>query len=97
MSRSSFASCVRTSRTSSPVHYHSDSRTVGGTRFAGGINFAVFLPHTQETMSEIKLVYFDLRARGEPIRLVLETAGKKYEDVRLSFEEWPAEKPSKCC
>ena len=67
-----------------------------GLRFAGGINFAVFLPHTQETMSEIKLVYFDLRARGEPIRLVLETAGKKYEDVRLSFEEWPAEKPSKC-
>ncbi|KAL8583463.1 hypothetical protein ACOMHN_044821 [Nucella lapillus] len=43
-------------------------------------------------MSEIKVVYFDLRARGEPIRLVLEAAGKKYEDVRVSFEEWPQEK-----
>ncbi|XP_076469089.1 glutathione S-transferase-like [Babylonia areolata] len=45
-------------------------------------------------MSDIKLVYFNLRARGEPIRLVLEAAGKKYEDVRLSFEQWPAEKPN---
>ncbi|KAK7102173.1 hypothetical protein V1264_020435 [Littorina saxatilis] len=45
-------------------------------------------------MSELKVVYFDLRARGEPIRLVLEAAGKKYEDVRLSFDEWPAEKPN---
>ena len=41
-------------------------------------------------MGEIKVVYFDLRARGEPIRLVLEAAGRKYEDVRISFDEWPS-------
>lgn len=44
-------------------------------------------------MSGIKLVYFDLRSRGEPIRLVLEAAGKKYEEVRVSFDEWPSVKP----
>lgn len=43
-------------------------------------------------MSEIRVVYFDLRARGEPIRLVLEAAGKKYEDVRIPFDDWPAGK-----
>ena len=45
-------------------------------------------------MSGIKVVYFNLRARGEPIRLVLEAAGKKYEDVRISFDQWPSEKES---
>lgn len=44
-------------------------------------------------MSEIKFVYFDLRARGEPIRLVLEAAGKPYQDVRIPLERWAQEKP----
>lgn len=46
-------------------------------------------------MAEIKFVYFDLRARGEPVRLVLAAAGKQWNDVRISFEQWPQEKPSK--
>ncbi|KAK7102217.1 probable glutathione S-transferase 7 isoform X2 [Littorina saxatilis] len=43
-------------------------------------------------MSGIKLVYFDIRGRAEFIRMVLEAAGQKYEDVRYSFEEWPQHK-----
>nr|KAG5704294.1 hypothetical protein BaRGS_012603 [Batillaria attramentaria] len=45
-------------------------------------------------MSGIKFVYFDLRARGEPVRLVLAAAGKEFDDVRLSFDQWSAEKPN---
>lgn len=45
-------------------------------------------------MADIKLVYFNLQARGEPVRLILAAAGQKYEDVRISFEDWPKEKPN---
>lgn len=45
-------------------------------------------------MPDIKLVYFDLRGRGEPSRLVLAAAGKEWEDVRIPFDEWPAQKDS---
>ena len=33
--------------------------------------------------------YFDLKARGEPSRILLTFAGIKYEDVRYTFENWP--------
>lgn len=49
--------------------------------------------------SKYKLTYYNLRARGEPIRLVLAYAGVDYEDVRIPFdlksEEWLALKHSK--
>ena len=45
-------------------------------------------------MSSIKLVYFDIRGRGEAIRMTLEAAGQKYEDVRIQLSDWPKEKPS---
>lgn len=35
----------------------------------------------------MKLVYFDLRARGDPIRLALEIGGQEWEDERISREE----------
>ena len=38
----------------------------------------------------MKLVYFNLYARGEPIRMLLWKAGVKYEDHRVSFEMWKA-------
>jgi len=44
-------------------------------------------------MGDIKLVYFNVRARAEPMRLAMVAAGKKFEDVQLGFEQWPAEKP----
>lgn len=48
-----------------------------------------------------KLTYFNLRARGEPIRLVFAYAGVDYEDVRVSYEniaeEWPPIKNSGKC
>ena len=47
------------------------------------------------TMPSYKLTYFDARGRGEIARMVLAAAGQKYENVRVSFEDWPALKPSK--
>ena len=43
-------------------------------------------------MAQIKLTYFNLRARAEPARLVLAYAGAKYEDVRLPAP-WENPKP----
>ena len=37
---------------------------------------------------ELKLTYFDARGRAELIRLTLAAAGYKYEDERLSFQEF---------
>ena len=42
-------------------------------------------------MSKIKLVYFDFNGgRGEPVRIALHAAGIKFEDERLSFEQFNA-------
>ena len=50
-------------------------------------------------MAQIKLTYFNLRARAEPARLVLAYAGAKYDDVRLPApwdnpKPWAALKPT---
>jgi len=47
----------------------------------------------------MKLTYFNLRARGEPARLILEQAGAEYEDHRIEspfvdVAPWVAHKPS---
>lgn len=47
-------------------------------------------------MPQYKLLYFNLRGRGEPVRWVLAAADQPYEDVRFSREtEWPFKKPGK--
>lgn len=43
-------------------------------------------------MTEYKLFYFNLKGRGEVIRLIFLCAGQKYDDVRISREEWPSYK-----
>ena len=43
----------------------------------------------------IKFTYFDAKGRGELSRLILAHGKVKYEDRRVSMEEWPALKPSK--
>ncbi|KAK2712884.1 hematopoietic prostaglandin D synthase-like [Artemia franciscana] len=40
-----------------------------------------------------KLTYFNLRAKGEPIRLILAYGNIQYEDNRIEFSDWPALKP----
>ena len=39
-------------------------------------------------MSQDKLVYFPVRARGEAIRMLYALADKKLEDERVTFEQW---------
>ncbi|KAK0060359.1 glutathione S-transferase 4 [Biomphalaria pfeifferi] len=43
--------------------------------------------------AKLRLLYFDGRGRAEVARIILAAAGKEYEDVRFSFEEWPKYKP----
>lgn len=42
-----------------------------------------------------KLRYFNMRGRGEPIRLIFALANVEFEDIRVKAEEWPALKQSK--
>merc|ERR1711956_111938 len=51
------------------------------------------------SMAQIKLTYFNLRARAEPARLLLAHAGVKYEDRRIPAPwdnpaPWTAMKPT---
>ena len=39
-------------------------------------------------MSTYKLYYFDFRNTGELARLIFAQAGMKYEDIRITREEW---------
>lgn len=42
-----------------------------------------------------KLTYFDIKALGEPIRMLFSYANVEFEDERISFENWPKLKPRK--
>ena len=39
-------------------------------------------------MSTYKLYYFDSRGTAEPARLIFAQAGVKYEDIRVTREQW---------
>ena len=40
------------------------------------------------------VIYFDIRARAEPIRLILEEMGIAYDDQRITDEEWSELRPT---
>lgn len=44
-------------------------------------------------MVQYKFVYFNLRARGELIRLIFAAADQKYEDFRFEKSQWAEYKP----
>ncbi|XP_059155477.1 glutathione S-transferase 4-like [Physella acuta] len=44
--------------------------------------------------AKLRLIYFDFRGRAEIARLLLAAAGKEYDDVRYTMEEWPRIKPT---
>ncbi|XP_073978703.1 glutathione S-transferase-like isoform X2 [Rhodnius prolixus] len=44
-------------------------------------------------MCTYKLTYFNVKGVGEPIRMILSYAGKKFEDVRIEKDEWLQLKP----
>ena len=45
-------------------------------------------------MVEYKYTYFNGRGLAEINRYIFEAAGVPYEDVRLSWDDWPAIKPT---
>lgn len=46
-------------------------------------------------MPTYKLTYFNITGLAEPIRYILHQSGIKFEDRRLTFEEWPQYKKGK--
>jgi len=44
-------------------------------------------------MPQYKLYYFNLKSRGELIRYIFAVANVQYEDVRIEFQDWAAQKP----
>ena len=44
-------------------------------------------PQTYKPAPDVKLYYFDVYARGEPIRMCLWYAGVDYEDINLEGQE----------
>jgi glutathione S-transferase len=46
------------------------------------------------TLKMIKLTYFDIEGVAECVRLALLLSATPFEDVRVSFQDWPAMKPS---
>lgn len=49
---------------------------------------------TENKMPVVKLTYFNIRGRAEPVRIMFEMAGVKYEDIRVSREDFETLKPS---
>ncbi|XP_041379209.1 glutathione S-transferase-like [Gigantopelta aegis] len=45
-------------------------------------------------MASYKVYYFPIKARGEPIRLLLAYKVFKYEDIRVPFDKWLKPKPN---
>lgn len=45
-------------------------------------------------MPVVKLTYFNIRGRAEPVRIMFEMAGVKYEDIRVSREDFETLKPT---
>ena len=56
-------------------------------------SFAEFLPDIE--MTQYKLTYFNSRGRGEIIRYLFALAGQKYEDNRVTSEQWGKMKAGK--
>ena len=46
-------------------------------------------------MADYKLSYFDIRGRGEYIRMLFAYADVEFEDERISYVDWPNKKESK--
>lgn len=46
------------------------------------------------TTPSIKLTYFDIEGKAEPVRLALVLSGTEFEDERVQFSDWPAMKPT---
>lgn len=52
---------------------------------------------TDASKPSIKLTYFDIAGRGEPVRLALVLSKTPFEDDRIGFADWAALKPKTPC
>ena len=46
---------------------------------------------------KVQLMYFDIRARAEIVRIMLNYGGIEFEDKRVQNADWPKVKPSMLC
>lgn len=46
-------------------------------------------------MTKYTYHYFNIKGRGEVVRLVFVAAGVDFDDRRIEFQDWPKVKPSK--
>lgn len=45
-------------------------------------------------MAKVKVTYFNVKALGEGIRMLLAYGGQEFEDIRVERDNWPELKPS---
>ena len=55
----------------------------------------ILLKLNKTIMAAYKLTYFDCKGIAEPTRMIFSLAGQKFEDERISVDEWTSRKAGK--
>eukprot|EP00493_Phyllostaurus_siculus_P020950 UN21275 len=84
-----FKTWVRKTKTLNGVKEYLADRPKFGTGEVGNPNSIAALDKCPELLETPELIYFPLRARADPIRMIAEYTGFEFNDKNVSFAEWP--------